>query len=101
MPDRAKLEQMLAASPDDLFLKYALAMSCASDGDEEEATERLASINREHPDYVAAWFQRGQILSRLGESDEAREVILSGIDVAQRTGDAHAEGEMRAFLDLL
>ena len=101
MPSRAALEKMLETNPSYLFLNYALAMQCASDGEEEEAAERLARINSEHPDDVAAWFQRGQILYRLGETDEAREVITAGIEVAQRVGNAHAEGEMRGFLDLL
>ena len=101
MPNRAALEKMLETNPNDLFLNYALAMQCASDGEEEEAVERLAQINIDHPDDVASWFQRGQILNRLGETDEAREVITAGIEVARRVGNAHAEGEMRGFLDLL
>lgn len=101
MSRREQLEKMLAASPDDLFLKYSLAMLLASEGEEEEAAEKLAAINQEHPDDVAAWFQRGQILARIGEVEESREVITAGIAVAQRVGNDHAEGEMRGFLDML
>ena len=101
MPSREQLQKMLERDPTDLFLNYALAMQCASEGDEEEAAERLARICIDHPDDVASWFQRGQILYRLGEVDESRAVIVSGIEVAQRVGNAHAEGEMRGFLDLL
>lgn len=101
MPNRQQLADMLEASPDDVFLKYALAMAIAGDGDTETALQQLARINREHPDYVGAWFQRAQLLAREGETEEAREVIESGIQAAQKVGDAHNEAEMRGFLDLL
>lgn len=101
MSRREQLEQMLVNSPDDVFLKYALAMTLAGDGEEEAATAQLAVVNKEHPDHVAAWFQRAQILARLGEVDESREVITAGIVAAQQAGDDHAEGEMRSFLEML
>lgn len=101
MTRREQLEQLLAASPGDAFLQYAVAMTCLSDGQPAEAARRLADINQQHPDNVAAWFQRGKVLAQLGEEDDARSVINSGIAVARRVGDSHAEGEMRAFLDML
>jgi len=101
MSRREQLEKMLEASPGDEFLKYALAMAYASEGNEEEAVERLAVINAASPDHVAAWFQRAQILARIGESEAAAEVCRSGIEAAKRTGDDHAEAEMTGFLDLL
>lgn len=101
MSKREQLEKMLKATPDDEFLKYALAMACSSEGDEEEAVRRLKILNEENPDNVSAWFQRAQILARIGESDEAANVTRSGIEAARRTGDDHAEAEMIGFLDLL
>lgn len=101
MSRREQLEQMLAVSPDDLFLKYALAMTLAGEGDDEAAAAKLAVINQAHPEHVSAWFQRGQILARIGEVEESREVIIAGIAAAQQAGNDHAEGEMRGFLDML
>ena len=101
MSRREQLEQMLVASPDDVFLKYALAMTLAGDGDDEAAASQLAVVNREHPEHVAAWFQRGQMLARMGEVEASREVITAGIVAAQQAGNDHAEGEMRGFLEML
>lgn len=101
MPSREQLEQMLEANPADTFLRYSVAMACASEGQDEEAVNRLKSLCESDPDHVPAWFQRGQILARLGEDDEARDVLTTGIATAQRVGDSHAEAEMRAFLDML
>jgi predicted Zn-dependent protease len=101
MSKREQLEKLLESSPDDLFLRYAFAMACASEGDNDTAAEKLAVINESDPDHVAAWFQHGKILNELGEADDAREVIVNGITAAQRVGDDHAEEEMRGFLDLI
>ena len=101
MPSREQLEQMLEANPTDVFLQYSVAMACASEGNAEEAAERLKALCESNPEHVPAWFQRGQILARLDETDEAREVLQAGIATAQRVGDSHAEAEMRAFLDML
>lgn len=101
MADRERLEEMLAASPNDEFLKYALAMTFVSEGNPDEALCHFAAMNETHPDYVGAWFQRAQLLAKQGEIDEARSVVESGIEAARRIGDAHNEAEMRGFLDLL
>jgi len=101
MTKREQLEQMLAANPNDAFLKYALAMTYASEGQTAEAARRLATYNVEHPNDVPGYFQRGKLLAKLGEEDDAREVLQTGIAVARRVGDSHAEAEMTAFLDML
>lgn len=101
MPTRDQLLALLEANPADEFLQYSVAMACASEGNEEEAAERLKALCAASPDHVSAWFQRGQILNRLDETDEAREVLETGIETAKRVGDSHAEAEMRAFLDTL
>ena len=101
MPSREQLEQLLASDPTDVFLIYAVAMACASEGNVDEAIEKLAELVEEDPDYVPAWFQRGQLLAGANREEEARGVLVEGIDVARRVGDSHAEGEMTEFLESL
>ncbi|HUG91852.1 MAG TPA: tetratricopeptide repeat protein [Planctomycetaceae bacterium] len=101
MSRREQLEEMLRAEPDDQFLQYALAMECASAGDAPEAVERLDRVIRRDPDYVAAYFQKGQILAREGRTAEAADALRTGIEAARRTGNAHAEGEMAGFLEAI
>ena len=101
MPSREQLEQLLADDPTDVFLVYAVAMAWASEGDADQAIERLGKLLEEQPDYVPAWFQRGQLLAGADRVQEAREVLVEGIGVARRVGDAHAEGEMIEFLESL
>lgn len=99
MNRRQKLEAMLADSPDDSFLRYALAMQCATDGDDAAAVAGMNVLIESDPHYVPAYFQLAQILVRLGENDHARQTLARGIEMARRAGDDHAEGEMRGFLE--
>ena len=102
MSRREQLEELLEADPDDVFLLYALALEYVSAGDVSVGLQKLAELtDRRHPDYVAAYFRRGQILADQNEAAAAREIITRGIQVAQKTGDAHAEREMSEFLDTL
>jgi thioredoxin-like negative regulator of GroEL len=98
MNRRQKLETLLAENPDDSFLHYALAMQCASDGDDPAAIERMTALLEIDPHYVPAYFQLAQIVVRAGEPDRARQLLTQGIEQARRSGDDHAEAEMREFL---
>ena len=53
------------------------------------------------PDYAAAYFHAGQTLERLGKTEEARRIYLSGIEVTTRQGNQHAHSELQGALDLL
>ena len=93
--------EMLESDPDDVFLQYAVAMACRSEGDAPEALNRFGQVIEGHPDYVPAYFQKGQLLAETGETEAARQILTDGIAAAVKTGDSHAEGEMTEFLDSL
>ncbi|HEY8505251.1 MAG TPA: tetratricopeptide repeat protein [Gemmataceae bacterium] len=97
-PRMRQIEEMLAAEPGDAFLRYALAMEYVGAGDDETALLHLRGLIAREP-YVPAYLQAGQALIRLDRLGEAREVLREGIAQAARQGDAHAEGEMRGFLE--
>jgi predicted Zn-dependent protease len=101
LPNRKQLEQLLESEPDDVFLQYALAKACVSEGDVETGLNRFQSVIDRHPEYVPAYFQKGQALAERGRSAEARDILQLGIEAARKSGDRHAESEMTAFLDAL
>ena len=101
MSRRARIEELLEADPDDVFLKYALAKEFAAEGDVPSALTAFDRVIAEHPDYVPAYFQKAQTLASEGETDAARAALEAGIIIARRVGDTHAAGEMVAFLDTL
>lgn len=96
---RQQIEQMLAEDPDDVFLRYGLAMECVSADDDAGAVRALEGLLAASPTYVPAYLQLGQALVRLGRIAEARDVFRRGVDTADRQGDRHAAEEMQGFLD--
>lgn len=98
---RQRLEAMLADEPGDAFLRYALAMELASAGDDQGALVQFDQLLNENPDYVAGYFQQGQVLARLERGEEARAVLMRGVAAARRAGDLHAAEEMAAVLATL
>jgi tetratricopeptide (TPR) repeat protein len=98
---REMLEQFVAQKPSDAFARYGLALECVKLGDDSAAASHFQRLIEINPEYVAGYFQYGQLLSRLGRTDEARRILSDGIVVAQRTGDIHARDEMQAALTLM
>lgn len=98
---RETLEQFVADKPTDAFARYGLALECVKLGDDTAATDHFQKLLETHPEYVAGYYQFGQLLARLGRLDEARKLLSDGIIVAQKSGDMHARDEMQAALTLL
>jgi tetratricopeptide (TPR) repeat protein len=98
---REMLEQFVAEKPADAFARYGLALECVKLGDDQAATQHFQQLLQAHPQYVAGYYQFGQLLARLGRRDEARKLLSDGILVAQKSGDMHARDEMQAALTLL
>jgi len=101
LPNRKQLEQLLESEPDDVFLQYAVAKACVSEGDVETGLSRFQSVIDGHPEYVPAYFQKGQALAERGRVVEARDILRLGIEAARKSGDRHAESEMTEFLEAL
>lgn len=98
---RQRLEEFLAAHPQDAFSRYGLALECVREGDFSAALEQFSLLLQQHPDYVAAYLQYAQLLAKLGQTEAARHTLSQGIVVARQKGDAHAADEMTLLLDSL
>lgn len=101
MSRREKIESLLQDSPEDVFLNYALAMELIKESEISKAREVFAKVRKLDADYVPAYFQEAQALAQENEIDEARFILEKGIEVARRTGDNHALGEMTDFAETL
>ena len=101
MNRREKLEALLVESPDDPFLRYALALAFASEGNMARAQEGLDDLLQSAPEYVPAYLQLAQLQVDQGRADLAKPVLTRGIEMARRAGESHAAEEMQGFLDQL
>ncbi|MEM9700881.1 MAG: tetratricopeptide repeat protein [Planctomycetota bacterium] len=95
-----RLQALVEDDPGDAFSRYSLAMELAKT-DEDAALREFDRVIEEHPDYVPAYFMKGQTLARADRDEEARDTLLAGVEVATRVGDTHAAGEMSGFLETL
>ena len=95
---RQMLEEFVAKRPDDPFSRYGLAMECMNGGDTGAADGHFRELLQRNADYVPAYLMYAQMLSREARSEEARQVLSSGILAACRTGDQHARSEMETLL---
>jgi Tfp pilus assembly protein PilF len=98
---KEQIEELLKDDPDDPFLRYGLAMEYVSQGDDAEAARCFRDMFKDLPDYMPAYMQGGQVLSRLGRIDEARAAFERGMTVARQQGNLHAAEEMQGMMDLL
>lgn len=93
------LNEILAQNPTDAFARYGLAMEYAGRGETDTSLSEFDLLLMQHPDYTAGYFMAAQTLAKAGRNDEAKSRLDEGIASALRTGNAHAEREMRAMLD--
>ena len=95
---REKIEALLRDDPDDVFLRYSLALEMESAGEWQAGLEILESLARGTPPYVPAFQMAAQHLVAHERIEEARSTLREGIEEARRQDKAHAAGEMSELL---
>ena len=95
---REKIESMLKDDPDDVFLRYSLALELEAAGEWEAGIDILQELARAEPPYVPAFQMAAQHLVAHGRTEDARRALREGIEVARTQGNAHAAGEMAELL---
>jgi tetratricopeptide (TPR) repeat protein len=96
-----QLERMLEKSPSDTFLLYGVAMEHKKAGDLPRAIEYFDRVIRKDDGYCYAYHQRGLAFEMAGDVEAAKRSYKEGVEAARRKGDAHAEGEIQAALDMV
>lgn len=95
----AMLLKMVAAKPDEPFVRYGLAMEYRKLARTDDAVEAFEALLDRHPDYVPAYLMFGTMLESAGRREQAIAVFDRGLAAAQQSGDDHALGELRAARD--
>ena len=95
----AGLREILAMDPKNSFARYGIAMELAGQGATDEALKEFDELLENDADYTAGYFMAAQTLDRAGRRAEAAEKLRAGIASAVRTGNRHAESEMREMLE--
>jgi tetratricopeptide (TPR) repeat protein len=94
----ASLQAFRAEDPDDPFTRFALASEYRKRGLIVEAIDEFDGLVRDHPAYVGTYYHFGKTLADAGRLDDAREMFVRGIRVAEEQRDFHARAELQDAL---
>lgn len=101
MDRKSQLIKMLELQPDDVFLKYALAMELVSENKLNEAVAQLENILKDDPDYLAAYYQLAKLYESIEMNDKAISTYEKGMSLAEKCKDQKTYGELRSALEEL
>ena len=95
------LKGFLKDNAKDSFSRYALALEYAKLGQSDDAVREFETVKETDPDYVATYFQLGQLYQKLGQPHAAEKTFRTGITVASKIGDEHTRSELESALEAL
>ena len=97
-----KIQQMLQASPNDNFLRHALALEYIKINNDAAAEALFKSILAASPDYVGSYYHLAKLLERNGDTQAAVNWYEQGMQAAKNLNDMHAYNELQsAYEDLV
>jgi len=97
-----RIQEMLKTSPQDNFLRHALALEYIKAGDDATARNLFEQILSEDDRYIGSYYHLGKLLERNGESKLAIEWYEKGMKAAKQANDNHAYNELQsAYEDLV
>lgn len=91
-----RIQEFLKASPNDNFLRHALALEYIKIGEDQQARELFTTILTENPDYVGSYYHLAKLLEKLGLTQEAISWYEKGMEAAKAAKDQHAYNELQA-----
>src|SRR5438046_6910900 len=93
------LKGFLKDNPNDSFSRYALALEYVKLGQNNEALREFEAVRNADPEYVATYYQLGQLYQKLGRKHDAEKTYRTGITVSATADDEHTRGELEAALE--
>lgn len=91
-----KLQEFLQKTPDDNFLKHALALEYIKLNDDAKARQLFEDILTRFPDYIGSYYHLAKLLERNGETETAIHWYEKGMTAAKEAKDQHAYNELQA-----
>ena len=93
------LKGFLQENPNDSFSRYALALEYVKLNQLDDARREFETVRNNDPDYLATYYQLGQLYTRLGLRHEAEKTFRTGITVATKQGNGHTQSELEEALE--
>ncbi len=87
---------LLEKSPDDSFLKHALALEYIKKGNNAEARKLLEDVLEKDPSYEGSYYQLAKLLEHTGNTEAAIKCYERGMTVTLNSGNQRAFNELQA-----
>ncbi len=98
----AQLKQFLESSPNDSFLKHALALEYIKLGDDITARKLFEELLAHEPGYTGSYYHLGKLLERVGDPQAAISTYEKGMAMAKAANERHTYNELQsAYEDLV
>lgn len=91
-----QIETFLKETPNDCFLRHALALEYIKAGDDDKALLLFEENRSFDPGYIATYYHLGKLLERQDKIQEAIAIYAQGMEYATAAGDNHAYNELRS-----
>jgi Tfp pilus assembly protein PilF len=89
------LEEMLQESPEDAFVKYALALEYSKENNIEKAAHFFEWLLSENSDYLPTYYQAAYFFAMQQQDEKAEKIFQAGISLAKQKQDRHALAELQ------
>lgn len=97
----ARLQEFLAANPNDSFVQHALALEYMKRGDDAEARRLFEKVLQTNENYIGSYYHLAKLLERNDRITDAVALYHKGMQKAREAGDQHAYNELRAAYEEL
>ncbi len=102
IPQRLQLlKDLLEKEPTDSFLNYALALEYAKENNLAKAIEIIEKIVQKDEQYLASYYQLGQLYEQQNEPQKALEYYNKGVVIAQQQKNNKTLNELKEAIFLL
>ena len=95
------LRKFLVEDPADDFSAYAMALEFEKAGETKAAISQLEQIIHRNQEYLAAYYQLGNLLGKENETEKAADIYSRGMEVATRQKNQKTLNELRSALEML
>jgi Tfp pilus assembly protein PilF len=95
----ASIKEFLKQTPNDSFLKHALALEYIKLGNDSDARQQFEELLAHEPGYVGSYYHLGKLLERAGAEQEAMAIYEKGMEMAKAENNRHAYNELQMALD--
>jgi Tfp pilus assembly protein PilF len=90
-----KIKELLIKTPDDNFLKHALALEYIKIGNDKEAKKLFEEILTQDENYLGSYYHFAKLLERNNETALAISYYEKGMEVAKKANENRAYNELK------